>query len=318
MKKKIEQFLMGTLIVFALVLLIFTEARSATPAQTTAPTAETTAPAEEQSVSTESPQTTSNAMSRVTKALKAHPPAVTVTTYSSYDPELMATEDTMGSGQSAAAFALAQLCGEQRMNPIDAFWALAKEGIYDRSRDTSGVLKTPFFFAPLQEQRTYAFSVEGAKELLTDLLNIASGMRDSLPIEERILGENLKVEDDQIFQSAENCLCVYYVCYGDRSAHFLCFYLRGEENITDVSFQLMNLHYAAGDQDAVTDLDEAGDRQVVTLMTALELLMTGRSRAAKGDVPFAYELKDCSADITRYSLTGSGESGDLTCYHIHR
>lgn len=310
MKKKIEQFLMAMLIITALLLLLITEMRPAAPVKVPAPT-ETTA-------ATEPTQVPADVMDRVTKALQEHLSVTTATTHCVYDPELLAEKNTLGSGQDAAAFTLAQLCGEQHINPIDGFWALAKEGVYDRSRDTTGVLKSQSFFAPLQEQQSYAFSMDGARELLTDLLTLASGMRDGLPMEERILGDKLMLDDDHIFLSAENCFCAYYVCYGDRSAHFLCFYLRGEENITDVEFQLMNLHYAVGNQDAVTWLDEVGDRQVVTLMTALELLMTGRSRAAKGDIPFAYELEDCSAGITRYSLTGSGESGYLTCYRIRK
>ena len=51
-------------------------------------------------------------------------------------------------------------------------------------------------------------------------------------------------------------------------------------------------------------------------MAAAELLMTGQTRAAEGNIPFAYEIGGCDATIGRFRFAGSAEQGTLTNYRL--
>ena len=235
-----------------------------------------------------------------------------------YDPELMERKEVRGFGKHAKGFELAGLCDEQRMNPVAAFWLLVEEGLYEKTPDDSGVLPTPAFNAPETEGKTYPNTAEGARELLTDLLQNAGTVSDGLDLEKRVLGSDGKVNPDQIFEVPGECRYAYFVCYGDRTAYFLCCYLRGQENITDAEFQLLSLRYADGPEEELAEIDAHADRQAAALMAALEGLMTGTSRADQGHVPFDYTLGDHTAHLERFTFEGEGETGILANYRIRK
>ena len=235
-----------------------------------------------------------------------------------YDPELMERKEVRGFGKHAKGFELAGLCDEQRMNPVAAFWLLVEEGLYEKTPDDSGVLPTPAFNAPETEGKTYPNTAEGARELLTDLLQTAGAVSDGLDLEKRVLGSDGKVNPDQIFEVSGECRYAYFVYYGDRTAYFLCCYLRGGEQITDVEFQLLGLRYADGPAEALEKIDAQVDCQTAALMAAAERLLTGTSRADQGRIPFDYTLEDCTAHIERFAFAGDGESGILCNYRIRK
>lgn len=235
-----------------------------------------------------------------------------------YDPELMERKEVRGFGKHAKGFELAGLCDEQRMNPVAAFWLLVEEGLYEKTPDDSGVLPTPAFNAPETEGKTYPNTAEGARELLTDLLQNAGTVSDGLDLEKRVLGSDGKVNPDQIFEVPGECRYAYFVCYGDRTAYFLCCYLRGGEQITDAEFQLLSLRYADGSGEDLEEIDAHADRQAAALMAALEGLMTGTSRADQGHVPFNDTLGDHTAHLERFTFAGEGETGILANYRIRK
>lgn len=233
-----------------------------------------------------------------------------------YDPQLLDRAEVRGFGKHANGFELANLCDEMRMNPVAAFWLLVEEGLYQKTEDASGLLGTPAFGAPEAEQMTYPNTAEGARALLTALLKTAGAVSDGLELEKMALGSDGEVNADQVFQRPGVCRYAYFVCYGDRTAHFLCIYFRGEEHITDLEFQLLNLRYADGEPEDLEDLDACGDRQAAALMTAAELLMTGASRADQGGIPFDYSLKEHTAHLERFAFTGEAETGTLLNYRL--
>lgn len=235
-----------------------------------------------------------------------------------FDSALLEQKAVRGLGKHANGFELANLCDEQRMNPVAAFWLLVEEGLYEKTPDDSGVLPTPAFNAPETEGKTYPNTAEGARELLTDLLHYAGEVSDGLDLEKRVLGSDGEVNADQVFEVPGECRYAYFVYYGDRTAHFLCCYLRGEENITDVEFQLLNLRYAEGPEDSLRELDERTDRQAAALMATTELLMTGSSRANQGHIPFDYNLVSQTVHLDRFTFTGGAETGTLTNYRIKK
>ena len=235
-----------------------------------------------------------------------------------YDPELNELPRVRGFGKHANGFELAALCDEQRMNPVAAFWLLVEEGLYEKTPDDSGVLPTPAFNAPETEGKTYPNTAEGARELLTDLLQTAGAVSDGLDLEKRVLGSDGKVNPDQIFEVPGECRYAYFVYYGDRTAYFLCCYLRGGEQITDAEFQLLSLRYADGSGEDLEEIDAHADRQAAALMAALERLMTGSSRADQGHVPFNYTLGDHTAHLERFTFAGEGETGILANYRIRK
>ena len=235
-----------------------------------------------------------------------------------YDPELLERKEIRGFGKHANGFELANLCDEQRMNPVAAFWLLVEEGLYEKTPVDSDVLGTPSFSTPDAAGKTYPNTAEGARELLTDLLRTAGEIPDGLDLEKRILGSDGEVNEDQVFEVPGECRYAYFVYYGDRTAHFLCCYLRGGETITDAEFQLLNLRYAEGPGESLEDLDAQADRQAAALMAAAELLMTGTSRADQGRIPFDYTLADHTVHLDRFTFTGEAETGSLTNYRIRK
>ena len=235
-----------------------------------------------------------------------------------YDPELNERPRVRGFGKHANGFELATLCDEQRMNPVAAFWLLVEEGLYEKTADESGALPTPAFQPPEMTGKTYPNTAEGARALLTELLQAAGTVSDGLDLEKRALGSDGEVDPDQVFEVPGECRYAYFVYYGDRTAYFLCCYLRGEENITDAEFQLLSLRYAEGPDDRLRELDEGADRQTAALMAAAELLMTGSSRADQGSIPFDYTLGDHTAHIERFIFAGEGETGMLCNYRIKK
>lgn len=314
MLKIIERLLLA-LCVLALVVVLASSLRSREEAEPTETTAGTTA-ATTATEGTTAPTTVHSGI--VEQILAANWLDETALSTCVYDPELMERKEVRGFGKHAKGFELAGLCDEQRMNPVAAFWLLVEEGLYEKTPDDSGVLPTPAFPVPETEGKTYPNTAEGARELLTDLLQNAGTVSDGLDLEKRVLGSDGKVNPDQIFEVPGECRYAYFVCYGDRTAYFLCCYLRGGEQITDAEFQLLSLRYADGPEEELVEIDAHADRQTAALMAALEGLMTGSSRADQGRVPFDYTLEDCTAHLERFTFAGDGETGILANYRIQK
>lgn len=309
MIKKIEQFLQIMLVLTAVLLLLATAAR--TPGTPVAGT-ETTAP--------ESPETTGAVQAefggadRVTVFLdEGDGDSISRCVYAV---DLNADAGTQGGGSEAMGYALAKRCGTRQTNPIADFWDVVEEGLFEKTEDASGKLETAAFRAPGLEKQTYPYTAEGARALLTDLLTGAAEVDDGLDIEKKLLGTSGAVAADQIAEAPGDCYYAYFICYGDRTAHLLCFYLRGNETIDDVEFQLLNLRYAAGNAESLSRMDQRGDRQAAALMAAAEQLMTGKGQAGQGQISFTYTLENCDAAIERYTFTGGAETGCLTNYRI--
>lgn len=325
MSKKIGYFLMFMLVLCAFLLLSATDsARSASgPERQTEPSVPeptqtlVTVPDTSESQVRET-QPVRSAASRVEEILEGNPLDQTAVSHCVYDGDLNALEGTTGADGTARA--LAQLAGERQMNPVAAFWLLVSGGLYEKTPDESGVLYTDGFQVPDQAAKQYAYSDEGAKQLVTDLLALAARMEDGLALELGALGANAAVEADQVHLSEEEgCRYGYFVVYGTRSTHFLCFYLRsgGEgDYITDVEFQLLNLRHASGDAQALEQLDRRGDAQAAALMAAAELLLTGQTQADQAQVPFSRQVGGYSAETERFYFTSGEESGILTNYRL--
>lgn len=312
MLKIIERLLLA-LCVLAVVVVLASSLRSREEAEPTESTAGTT-------VGTTAPELTEAPVHSglVEQILAANWLDETALSTCVYDPELMERKEVQGFGKHAKGFELAGLCDEQRMNPVAAFWLLVEEGLYEKIADESGVLPTPAFGAPETEGKTYPNTAEGARELLTDLLRASGTVSDGLDLEKRVLGSDGEVNPDQIFEVPGECRYAYFVYYGDRTAYFLCCYLRGGEQITDAEFQLLSLRYADGPEEDLDEIDAYADRQSAALMAALEGLMTASSRADQGRVPFDYTLEDCTAHLERFTFTGDGETGILANYRIRK
>lgn len=226
-------------------------------------------------------------------------------------------EQTSGLAELSHAAALAELAAQRKMNPVSAFWELFYADLYEKQTDTSGVLPVAAFRTPEQAAQSYAYTAVGTRQLLTDLLALASRMDDGLALEPELLGENLLLEPSQIFHSAEEqCRYAYFSCVSDRATYILCFYFRGSEEIEDVEFQLLTLRHATGDAGALAKLDEAALKQAASLMAAAELLMTGKTRAADGQIPFAYAVDSAAASIERFTFTGNPDQGSLINYRL--
>ena len=265
MLKIIERLLLG-LCVLAVVAVLASSFRSREAAEPTEATAGTTAATTAPELTT-APTTVHSGI--VEQILAANWLDETALSTCVYDPELMERKKLRGFGKHAKGFELAGLCDEQRMNPVAAFWLLVEEGLYEKTPDDSGVLPTPAFNAPETEGKTYPNTAEGARELLTDLLQTAGAVSDGLELEKRVLGSDGKVNPDQIFEVPGECRYAYFVYYGDRTAYFLCCYLRGGEQITDAEFQLLSLRYADGSGEDLEEIDAHADRQAAALMAAL-------------------------------------------------
>lgn len=306
MKEKISTIL---LIVFALIaagVLLSTPSR--TPPETTTPTS---APTE-----TTVPETIPDALPRVEDILDRHILDKTAVSHCVFDEALHRADDLTGADTASPAHALARLCSERKMNPISAFWLLVEEDLYRKSPEGKGKLSVPAVQPPETVKKDYPYTAEGVREFLTELLTLATGLEDGLPLDIRVLGEDKAVE--QVYLEKGECCYTYFVCYSPEAAHFLCFYIRGSETITDAEFQLLNLRYADGDTEALERIDQLGDRQAAALMTAAELLLTGESRAAQGRIPLGYGLGEYEASIERFTITGSGDTGTLTNYRLRK
>ena len=307
MKEKIAPLLIILVVAFAIGVLLSTPDR--TPAETaptsTGDTVPETVPAED-------------AMSMVEDILAHYPLDETAAAHCVYDEALHSADDLTGAGKASPAHALARLCDDRQMNPIAAFWLLAEEGLYRKTPENEDKLAVPAVERPEVDRKEYPYTAEGVREFLTELLTLSSQFEDGLPLDIRVLGADEAVERDQVFLEQKDCYYTYYVCYSPEAAHFLCFYLRGEETITDAEFQLLNLRYANGEPESLARLDQLGDRQAAALMTAAELLLTGESRAADGRIPLGYALEDHTVTIERFSIVGSGDDGTLTNYRIQK
>ena len=328
MNKKIGTFLMFMMVLCAVLILMATAARepyttpTETPAATTAPT-ETKDPeptaTQQPAPEAAPPAETADAASRVARILEGSKLGKTAAARLTEDPGLSRADGTEGTGKSSMAHALAELAQERKMNPIAAFWLLVKDGAYERE-----TLSAPFslgsFQAPRQEARQYPYTDEGARQLITDLLALAARMEDDLGLELAVLGANLTLEPDQVSHSkADGCRYTYVSAASDWSTHILCFYLRSDDKgewITDVEFQLLSMRHATGDAEALKKLDAAFDRQAAALMTASELLMTGSTAAAGGQIPASYTIGTVNAKLERFAFTAEGEQGALTNYRL--
>lgn len=226
----------------------------------------------------------------------------------------------VGQPDASAVHALARIAEERKMNPIAAFWLVVYEGIYDKKEDTSGVLDTEAFSVPEREGERYAYTDEGALQLLTDLLTLAAGIPDEVELETAVLGANLSVEPDQIsFSGKDDCRYAYFSCSSEYVTHILCFYLRGDargEWIDDVELQMLSMRHADGDVGALEMIADRCSAQTAALMAAAELLMTGKTRAGDGAVPFAYEIGGAKAAVERFTFTGDDQQGSLTNYRL--
>lgn len=260
-----------------------------------------------------------DALPMVQELLGNHPMDRTAVSSCVYDENLHSSGELTGAGKASPAHALARLSDEREMNPIAAFWVLKEEGLYRKTPEGEGKLSVPAVKPPETEKKEYPYTAEGVRAFLTELLTLSAELDDGLALDARALGDDNAVEREQVYLEKGDCYYSYYVCYSPEAAHFLCFYLRGDERlITDAEFQLLSLRYAGGDQEALERIDQLGDRQAAALMTAAELLLTGESRAARGRIPLGYQLNGAAVTIERFSLVGSGDTGTLTNYRIRK
>lgn len=331
MLKKIGTFLMISLAISSVLLLMATGSRQPykTPdtVETTVPTtAPTTVPETQSEAQTEQvPQTTtpaetapsSGVRGQVERILERAELAQTNVTRRVTGSGLGASEQTAGLAGGSHATALAELAESWKMNPVAAFWELVSAGLYEKQTDESGVLEVAAFQPPAQEARQYEYTDEGTRKLLTELLTLAARMEDGLDLELALLGANTAVEADQVFYSdAEQCRYAYFCCDSDRVTYILCCYLRGAERIDDVEFQLLYLRHASGGDGELAQLDETAKKQAASLMAAAELLMTGKTKAGEGQIPFGYEVGGAKAALEWFEFTGDPDRGSLVNYRL--
>ncbi len=235
---------------------------------------------------------------------------------------LNSLEGTTGTARSSNGWALALLAAERKMNPIAAFWVLQHEGLYSKTTDDSGVLAASSFSVPSREVSEYAYTDEGARRLVTELLVLAAGLEDNLAMESGMLGANYAVDEGQMSLSrSDGCYYGYFISGGERSTHILCFYLRSGRDgktITDVEFQLLNLRSAKGSEEDLAVLDRRGDTQAAVLIAAAELLMTGQTQAGQGLIPCSRQVTSFDADIERIHFAAEDEVGTLTNYRLRK
>lgn len=305
MKEKIPTILLVLTVVTALVVLL--TAPSRTPTETapsvTEDTVPETAPVED-------------ALPTVKELLGRHTLDETAVSHCIYDDTLHSDDALTGAEKASPAHALARLSEDREMNPIAAFWLLKEEGLYRTTPEGKNKLAVPAVRTPKTAAKEYPYTAEGVREFLTELLNLSAELEDGLPLDVQALGEDKSVE--QVYLETDECYYAYYVCYCPEASHFLCFYIRGGETITDAEFQLLSLRYADGDAEALEQIDKLGDRQAAALMTAAELLLTGESRAVQGRIPLGYHLGEYEASIERFTITGSGDTGTLTNYRLRK
>lgn len=332
MLKKIEIFLGIMLAIGAALILMATGSRR-TPAsaqETTVPTTHS-AVTETQSQSDTQPENetqppaappteaapVSQVRSLVEQILDSSELLRTTVTRRNVDETLNASEGTAGQAADSHGWALVEILQERPVNPVSAFWKLVDAGLYEQHSDGSGALSVPGFQPPEQAAKEYAYTPDGARELLTDLLALAARMEDGLNLELALLGANASVESDQIFYSeTEQCRYAYFTCTSERASYILCFYLRGAERIDDVEFQLLYLRHASGSAEELAAMDQTVKSQSAALMAAAELLMTGSHQAGAGQIPFAYGIGTAGATLERFEFTGTPDRGSLTNYRL--
>ena len=334
MIKKIEMFLGIMLALSASLILMATGSRkppevspeiTASTVQTTAPEIQPDTQPQTQSESEPQPlappptepSAVSQAQSRVEQILNASLLEKTSRTRRFEDGMLNASEGTTGQSADSHGYALAEVLQERPVNPVSAFWKLVNAGLYEQSSDESGELSVTGFRTPEQTAKEYAYTDEGARQLLTDLLTLAARMEDDLGLELALLGANVTVEPDQVFYSdTERCRYAYFTCTSDRATYILCFYFRGTERIDDVEFQLLYLRHASGDAEDLALMDYNAKKQAASLMAAAELLLTGESKAQGGQIPFGYQLGKAEAALERFEFKGTPDRGSLTNYRL--
>lgn len=332
MLRKIETFLLIMVVICAL--LLFMAAGTRRPAQTaeettvptvqtTAPESESTAEPEKETVSTTAPaeeKTPENQVrGLVAQILDRKKLTATVTLSPVANENLTAVDGTDGAAARSHGRALAEELAQRAVNPVAAFWELVYEGLYERKKDESGALGTVSFQHPDHSAKQYDYTAEGARALMADLLALASQMDDGVALEGAVLGEDLAVEAGQVHHSQEEgCYYGYFSCTSDRVSYILCVYLRGGAQIDDVEFQLLYLRHASGDSEALARMDYNAKKQAAALMAAAELLMTGKTRAAEGEIPFAYEVGGANATLGRFEFTGDPDRGSLTNYRLKK
>lgn len=216
----------------------------------------------------------------------------------------------VGKSGDSRTGALAELASRRKVNPIAAFWVLVSEGLYERDGEKPGLPIFDLKELPSQEKMKYSYTDAGAEALLTDFLTLAGQMADGLELEQAILGPDGAVDPGQVLLSEQDgCRYAYFARIAEGSSQILCFYLRGDEWITDVEFQL--LHMTGG-----TD-PEQGNGQAAALAAAAELLMTGTARAGAEDAA-AYDVGGCKATAERFFFTSEEEEGSLTNYRLRK
>ena len=329
MIQKLGAVLLALMVAFSAWLLVRTQQRAAAihAPETTAPTVdhsllEETRPEEAPTVQaeTESPVLTelSPSAQRVREKLDLNAMTETVSARYVYVPELNAVDSTVGAAKNGYGQGLAELGAVLRVNPIAAFWQIVSAGVYEKTPDQSGVLASASLPAPQQAAKSYTYTQEGVRQLLTDLLTLAGQMGDGLDLEAAL---GAVMDSDVHASDREGCYYAYFTCGGDRSSHILCFYLRPDKSgkqIADVEFQLLNLTAAIGNPEILASLDRRGTNQAASLMAAAELLMTGESRAAEGKIPFTYGFGGCHATIQRFAFQSDGEWGELINYRVKK
>lgn len=325
MLKKIGTFLMIMLAICSVLLLLATESRRPKePEGESVPTTQTTAPGTPSPVETQPGKTApaetlppNQLHSLVAQILDRESLVVTKATRLVTVPELAAAEGTAGLAGASHGRALAEEMARREANPVAAFWELVSEGLYEKQKDESNLLPTSAIQTTEQTANTYEYTAVGCRQFITAMLTLASGMDDGVGLELALLGDNLSVEPDQVFQSREEqCRYAYFSCTADRVSYILCVYLRGEEQIRDVELQLLYLRHASGDSEALARMDDDAKKQAAALMAAAELLMTGKTRAGEGQIPFAYEVGGWNASVERFDFTGDPDRGSLTNYRL--
>lgn len=308
MIKRFGQYLPALVLVLTALALLCSTAANRTGPVVTDPPATTAQPATNPAAAETLP---ADALPRVQELLSGYQLAETAAAVCVYDETLHA--DVPGKGPSAMGHALARLCGQRQMNPISAFWMLEEEGVYSYTPDVDSRLGAAAFDVPRRMRRVYPFNETGTRRLLSDILKLARSMDDGMDLEQAFLSWDGKINSEWIYHAEGDCHYAYFVYYGDSAAHFLCFYVRGEERINHVELQMLNLCYKEGTPGPG---DGRGETQAALLMAATEKLLTGTSRVNEGNIPLVYPLEGGEVIIERYDITGPGEIGSLTNYSL--
>ena len=85
-----------------------------------------------------------------------------------------------------------------------------------------------------------------------------------------------------------------------------------------MEFQLLTLRHAYGTAEALAELDDQAKKPAAALMASAELVMTGKTRAGEGEVPFAYQVGGWSADLERFTFDGDPDWGSLINYRLKK